>query len=212
VFYRRRSTTLVTFDHAKYFEVTMEVEDKKLHMATWCILALDQALYWADSEIIFLRWRWDATLELAQQLEREKLDLEDRLEQAHLRNGELVQLGLAAARASSKRNTVEIVILEARLRTVEERHWVTVDTTCADREQLAEAEYLIESLGAVAVDYHERVWDLKERSRHNYYHLCHLGGRVYEEQDYATRTRTAWESSEQRRLEELEEISALLPS
>jgi hypothetical protein len=45
VFYRRRSTTLVTFDHAKYFEVTMEVEDKKLHMATWCILALDQALY-----------------------------------------------------------------------------------------------------------------------------------------------------------------------
>jgi hypothetical protein len=34
---------------------------------------------------------------------------------------------------------------------------------------------------------------------------------VYEEQDRATRTRMAWERSDQRRLEELEEISALLP-
>jgi hypothetical protein len=76
---------------------------------------------------------------------------------------------------------------------------------------LAEAEYLIESLGAAVVDYQERVWDLEERSRHNYYHLCYLGGRVYEEQDCATRTCTAWERSDQRRLEELEEISALLP-
>jgi hypothetical protein len=66
--------------------------------------------------------------------------------------------------------------LEARLRTVEERHRVTVDTTHADRERLAEAEYLIESLRAAAVDYLERVWDLEERSRHNYYHLCYLGG------------------------------------
>jgi hypothetical protein len=49
---------------------------------------------------------------------------------------------------------------------------------------------------------------LEERSRHNYYHLCYLGGRVYEEQDRATRTRTAWERSDQRRLED---ISAQLP-
>jgi hypothetical protein len=34
---------------------------------------------------------------------------------------------------------------------------------------------------------------------------------VYAEQDRATRTRTAWEHSDQRRLEELEEISAQLP-
>jgi hypothetical protein len=34
---------------------------------------------------------------------------------------------------------------------------------------------------------------------------------VYEEQDLATRTRKSWERSDQRRLEELEEISALLP-
>jgi hypothetical protein len=34
---------------------------------------------------------------------------------------------------------------------------------------------------------------------------------VYEEQDRATRTCTSWERSDQRRLEELEEISALLP-
>jgi hypothetical protein len=26
------------------------------------------------------------------------------------------------------------------------------------------------------VDYLERVWDLEERSHHNYYHLCYLGG------------------------------------
>jgi hypothetical protein len=90
------------FDHAKYFEVTMEVVDRKMHMANWCILAQDQTLYWVDSEITFLRWRWDGTLQLAQELEREKLDLEDRLEQAHLRNGELVQLGLAAAKARSE--------------------------------------------------------------------------------------------------------------
>jgi hypothetical protein len=48
-------------------------------------------------------------------------------------------------------------------------------------------------------------------SRHNYHHLCYLGGLVYEEQDRATRTRTTWERSDQRRLEELEEISAQLP-
>jgi hypothetical protein len=54
-----------TYDHAQYFEVTTEVEDKKLHMANWCILAQDQALYWADSEITFLRWKWDRTLQLA---------------------------------------------------------------------------------------------------------------------------------------------------
>jgi hypothetical protein len=94
-------------------------------------------LYWADSKIIFLRWRWDRTLELAQELEREKLDLESRLEQAHLRNGELVQLGLAAARASSERDAMEIATLEARLRTAEERHRVTVDSTRADGERSA---------------------------------------------------------------------------
>jgi hypothetical protein len=159
---------------------------------------------------MFLRWRWDRTLELTQELERERLDLEDRLEQAYLRNGELVQLGLAAARASSERDAVEIVTLEARLRTAEERHQVTVDATRADRERLAEAEYLIVSLGAAVVDYQERVSYLEERSCHNYYHLCHMGGRVYEEQDRATRTRTTWERSDQRRLDELEEISALL--
>jgi hypothetical protein len=38
-----------TFNHANYFEVTTEVEDKKLHMANKCILAQDQALYWANS-------------------------------------------------------------------------------------------------------------------------------------------------------------------
>jgi hypothetical protein len=106
---------------------------------------------------------------------------------------------------------MEISTLEARLRTAKERHRVTVDTTHANREQLTEAEYLIESLGAAVVDYQERVWDLEERSRHNYYHLCYLGGQVYEEQDRATRTRTTWERSDQQRLEELEEISALLP-
>jgi hypothetical protein len=34
-----------TCDHTKYFEVTTEEEDKKLHMANRCILAQDQALY-----------------------------------------------------------------------------------------------------------------------------------------------------------------------
>jgi hypothetical protein len=51
-----------TYDHVKYFEVTTEVEDEKLHMANRCILAQDQALYWANSEITFLRWKWDRTL------------------------------------------------------------------------------------------------------------------------------------------------------
>jgi hypothetical protein len=50
-----------TYDHTQYFEVTTEVE-KKLHMANRCILAQDQALYWADSEITFLRWKLDRTL------------------------------------------------------------------------------------------------------------------------------------------------------
>jgi hypothetical protein len=69
-----------TYDHAQYFEVTSEVEEKKMHMANRCILAQDQALYWADSEITYQRWKWDRCLQLAQELELEKLNLADQLE------------------------------------------------------------------------------------------------------------------------------------
>jgi hypothetical protein len=113
-----------------------------------------------------------------------------------------VQLRLAAARASTERDTVKIATLEARLKTAKERHQAMVEATSADRERLAEAKYLMESVGAAVADYQERVWDLEERSRHNYNHLCYLGGRVYEEQERATRTRTAWERSDQQRLKE----------
>jgi hypothetical protein len=44
-----------TYD-AKYLKVTTEEENKKLQMANWCMLVQDQALYWADCEIVFLRW------------------------------------------------------------------------------------------------------------------------------------------------------------
>jgi hypothetical protein len=106
---------------------------------------------------------------------------------------------------------VKITTLEARLETAEEKHRATVEATCADREQLAEAKYLMESVGAAAADYQEKVWDLQEGSRHNYNHMCYLGGLVYEERDRAARTRTAWERYDQQRLRELEELSAQLP-
>jgi hypothetical protein len=176
-------------------------------MENRCILAQDQAIYWADSEITFLRWKWDMTLQLAQELELEKLELVDRLEQSHQRNGELVQLGLAVARASSERDAVKIATLEARLKTAEEKHRATVEATRADREQLVEAKYLMESVRAASTNYQEWVWDLKEGNRHNYNHLCYVGGLVYEERDRAARTRTAWEHSDQQRLKELEELS-----
>jgi hypothetical protein len=35
---------------------------------------------------------------------------------------------------------------------------------------------LLESVGAAAADYQVRTWDLQEVSRHNYNHLCYLGG------------------------------------
>jgi hypothetical protein len=111
-----------TYDHAQYIEVTTEVEDKKLHMSNRCILAQDQALYGADGEITYLRWKWDRCLQLPQELELEKLELADRLEQSHHRNGELVQLELAAARASSESDAMRIATLEARLKTAEEKH------------------------------------------------------------------------------------------
>jgi hypothetical protein len=66
-----------TYNHAQYFELISKVEDKKMHMANRCILAQDQALYWVDSEITYLRWKWDRCLQLAQELELEKLDLVD---------------------------------------------------------------------------------------------------------------------------------------
>jgi hypothetical protein len=135
-------------------------------------------------------------LQLAQELELEKLELADRLEQSHQRNDELVQLGLAAARASAERDAMRIATLEARLKTAEEKHRVTAEATRVDREQLAEAKYLMESVGAAAADYQVRVWDLQEGSRHNYNHRCYLGGLVYEERDRATRTRTTWERSD----------------
>jgi hypothetical protein len=69
----------------------------------------------------------------------------------------------------------------------------------------------LESVGAAAADYQVKVWDLQEASRHNYHHLCYLGGLVYEERDRAARTRAAWERSDQQRLTELEALSAQLP-
>jgi hypothetical protein len=96
-------------------------------------------------------------LQLAQELELEKLDLADRLEQSHQRNGELVQLRLAAARASTERDAMKIATLVVRLKTAEEKHRATVEATRADRELLAEAKYLMESVGAAAADYQERV-------------------------------------------------------
>jgi hypothetical protein len=97
------------------------------------------------------------------------------------------------------------------LKTAEEKHQATVEATRVDRERLAEAKYLMESVGAAAADYQVRMWDLQEGSRHNYNHLCYLGGLVYEERDHSARTRTAWERSDQQRLKELEELSAQLP-
>jgi hypothetical protein len=85
-----------------------------------------------------------------------------------------------------------------------------VEATRVDRERLAEANYLMESVGAATADYQMRVWDLQEGSRHNYNHLCYLGGLVYEERDRAARTHTAWKRSDQQRLKELEELSAQL--
>jgi hypothetical protein len=52
---------------------------------------------------------------------------------------------------------VKITTLEARLKTAEEKHQATVEATRADRERLAEAKYLMESVGAAAADYQERV-------------------------------------------------------
>jgi hypothetical protein len=111
-------------------------------------------------------------LQLAQELELEKLDLAYRLEQSHQRNSELVQLGLAAARASAERDAVRIATLEARLRTAEEQHRAMVEATRVDREKLAEAKDLLESVGAAAADYQVRTWDLQEAGRHNYNQLC----------------------------------------
>jgi hypothetical protein len=201
-----------TCDRAQYLEVTSEEEDKKMHTANRCILAQDQALFWADSEITYLRWKWDECLQLAQELVMEKLDLADRLEESHQRNGEMVQLGLAAARASIERDARRIATLEARLRSAQEQHWATVEATREDRERLAEAKDQLESVGATAADYQVRTWDLQEASRHNYNHLCYLGGLVYKERDRAARTRSAWERSDQQSLRKLEELSAqLLP-
>jgi hypothetical protein len=138
-------------------------------------------------------------------------DLLDRLEESHVRNGELVQLGLAAATASTERDARRIATLEARLRTEQELHRATVEATREERVRLAEARDQLESVGAAAADYQVKVWDLQEASRHNYHHLCYLGGLVYEERDRAARTRTAWERSDQQRLRELEELSAQLP-
>jgi hypothetical protein len=78
-------------------------------------------------------------------------------------------------------------------------------------EKLAEAKDLLELVGATAAEYQVRTWDLHEESRHNYNHLCYLGGLVYEERDRAAGTCTAWERSDQQSLRELEELSAQLP-
>jgi hypothetical protein len=79
-----------TSDRAQYLEVTSVEEDKKMHAARRCILAQDQALFWADCEIAYLRWKWDGCLQRAQDLEMEREDLLDQLEESHQRNGELV--------------------------------------------------------------------------------------------------------------------------
>jgi hypothetical protein len=144
-------------------------------------------------------------------LEEDREDLLDELEAAHERNGELVQLGLAAAAASTERDSWRIATLEARLRAEQEAHRASVEAAREDRVRLAEARDQVESIGAAAVDYQVKVWDLQEASRHNYHHMCYLGGLVFEERDRADRTRAAWERSDQQRLAELEALSAQLP-
>jgi hypothetical protein len=200
-----------TSDRARYLEVTSVEEDTVMLAARRCILAQDQALYWADGEVAYLRWRCDAALRQVRDLEVEREDILDELEASHVRNGELVQLGLAAAAASTERDARRIATLEARLRAERELHRASVEAAREDRVRLAEARDQLESVGAAAADYQVKVWDLQEASRHNYHHLCYLGGLVYEERDRAARTRAAWERSDQQRLTELEALSAQLP-
>jgi hypothetical protein len=106
----------------------------------------------------------------------EREDLLDQLEESHQRNGELVHLGLAVARASTERDARRIATLEARLRTEQELHRATVEATREDRVRLAEVRDQLESVGATATDYQVKMWDLQEASRHNYHHLCYLEG------------------------------------
>jgi hypothetical protein len=98
----------------------------------------------------------------------ERVDLTDRLEESHQRNGELVQLELAAG---TERDARRIATLEARLRTAQQLHRATVEATREDRVRVAEARDQMESVGAAATDYQVRMWDLQEASRQNYHHL-----------------------------------------
>jgi hypothetical protein len=66
-------------------------QDESKQLASRCIQAQDQALYWSDREIIFLRSKWDDTLERNTHLERENKDLEFFLNEAHQRNSVLVE-------------------------------------------------------------------------------------------------------------------------
>jgi hypothetical protein len=66
-----------TSDRAQYLEVTSAEEDKMMLAARRCILAQDQTLFWADSEIAYLRWKWDDSLQRVQNLEMEREDLLD---------------------------------------------------------------------------------------------------------------------------------------
>jgi hypothetical protein len=61
-----------TSDRARYLEVTSVEEDKMMLAARRCILAQDQALYWADGEIAYLRWRCDDALRRVRDLEVER--------------------------------------------------------------------------------------------------------------------------------------------
>ena len=71
-------------------------------------------------------------------------------------------------------------------------------TAHAKEIQRQEKVDLAESLGVALADKEIRVVDLQKRLEHNYYHMVHLGSRLYEAQDLTARTCSAWERSDRR--------------
>ena len=150
-------------DETAYTEEDTECKDEKEQLASKFIQAQDQALYWTDSEIVFLRQKWDDTLGRNAQLERENSHLEFFLNEAHRRNIQITEWGLAATRASTERAALEIATLKARLEATQTALRESAVAAREDRLRPREKEYLVESLGAACIDYQTRLWGLEER-------------------------------------------------
>lgn len=161
-----------------------------------------------DYEIVALRKGWDNSLATTVALEDNVLGLERSLTTMNRRNHYLQREVTTARVTCSKRDSLRIATLEARVVRMEEELRAKDKVIQKKVALLKEKEELIDTLDAALITKDGITEKLHQRLHWNYYNMVHLGARYYHARDLAERTQLAWEHLDHRRVMEEETLSA----